>query len=77
MVTWNEEHNHVSNEEGFNKRKAKTDLINAIVTSGKIIVMQNMLIMMIFDDPCSLHPSFDGGFFLRKVGPRILWSDCN
>ena len=40
MVTWNEEHNHVSNEEGFNKRKAKTDLINAIVTSGKIIVIQ-------------------------------------
>ena len=34
MVTCNEEHNHVSNEEGFNKRKAKTDLINAIVTSG-------------------------------------------
>ena len=37
MVTWNEEHNHVSNEEGFNKRKAKTDLINAIVISGEMI----------------------------------------
>ena len=33
--------------------------------------------MMIFDDACSLHPRFDGCFFLRKVGPRILWSDCN
>ena len=34
MVTWNEEHNHASNEEGFKQRKAKTDLINAIFTSG-------------------------------------------
>ena len=34
VVTWNEEHNHASNEEGFKQRKAKTDLINAIFTSG-------------------------------------------
>ena len=47
MVTWNEDHNHVSNEEGFKKRKAKTDLINAIVTSGlTMITMKIMLILM-------------------------------
>ena len=37
VVTWNEEHNHASNEEGFKQRKAKTDLINAIFTSGLMI----------------------------------------
>ena len=34
MVTWAEKHNHAANKDGFEKRKAKTDLINAIVASG-------------------------------------------
>ena len=34
VVTWAEKHNHAANKDGFEKRKAKTDLINAIVASG-------------------------------------------